>query len=114
MEHCPLCNHPYEGHEGIFVDEESRTLIIDGKLIGLTHRMSQILAGILSCDPRVASIGYLMDYVYGADADDEPEKKILSVYVCRIRKKLKNTRFDIITIWGYGYRIMEIDDGTER
>ena len=114
MEHCPLCDHPYEGHKGIFADEESYIAVIDGEVIRLTHRQSQVLAGILKCDPRIALFGYLMDYVYGLENEDEPNDKILHVYVCKIRKKMNHTRFEIKTIWGKGFRIVEIEDGTKK
>ena len=114
MANCPLCDHPYEGHRGVFVDVESRVLIVDGKLIRLTHRWSQVIAGILKCAPRPATLGFLMDYVYGAETDDEPHDKIISVYICKIRREIAHTRFGIETIWGAGWKIVEIDDGTER
>jgi len=114
MEYCPLCAHPYEVHKGIFVDEENYVVIIDGEVIGLTHRQSQVLAGILKCDPRVASLGYLMDYIYGLENDDDPKEKILHVYVCNIRKKINHTRFRIKTVWGKGFSIVEIEDGTKK
>ena len=114
MERCPLCDQLYEGHKGIFIDEESSTLIVDGEVIKLTRRLFQVLAGILSCDPRLASVGYLMDYVYGAETDDEPGNKIISVMVCKARKKIKHTRFGIVTIWGHGFKIVETDDGTGK
>ena len=114
MKRCPLCDRPYEGHKGIFVDEENYVAIIDGEVIRLTPRESQFLAGILKCDPRVASLGYLMDYVYGLENDDDPKDKILHVYVCKIRKKINHTRFEIKTIWGKGFRIVEIEDGAKK
>ena len=114
MERCPLCDHPYEGHKGIFADEESYITVIDGEVIRLTHRLSQVLAGILKCDPRIASFGYLMDYIYGLENDSEPSNDILKVYVYKIRKKISHTRFEIKTVWGKGFRIVEIKDGTKR
>lgn len=114
MEICPLCDHPYEGHKGIFADEESYSAVIDGEIIRLTHRQSQVLAGILKCDPRIASFGYLMDYVYGLENEDEPSNGILRVYVYNIRKKMNHTRFGIEAIRGEGFRIVEIEDGAKK
>lgn len=34
---------------------------------------------------------------------DEPELKIVDVYVCKMRKRLKDHGLDLVTIWGYGY-----------
>ena len=110
MANCPLCDHPYEGHKGIFVDIETRVLIIDGELIRLTYRRCQILEGMLKCAPRPANLGYLMDYVYGTESDNEPDDKVISIYICKIRKKIAHTRFGIETIWGFGWKITEFED----
>ncbi len=42
---------------------------------------------------------------------DEPEIKIVDVFVCKLRKKLTSAGFEtpIETVWGQGY-VMPIDD----
>ena len=111
---CPTCGHLLNGDKGIIVDEETRSVIIDGEVITLTRRMSLVLGGIVKCSPRVASKAYLMDYVYGLETDNEPDTKIVDIYVCKIRQQIKHTRFKIETVWGYGYKLVEIPDGSEK
>lgn len=37
--------------------------------------------------------------------DNEPAEKVIDVQICKMRKRLKNTEYDIETVWGTGYRL---------
>jgi two-component system cell cycle response regulator CtrA len=48
---------------------------------------------------------------------DEPELKIIDVFICKLRKKLANAsdgKNYIETVWGRGYVLREPQDGDER
>jgi DNA-binding winged helix-turn-helix (wHTH) protein len=48
---------------------------------------------------------------------DEPEIKIIDVFICKLRKKLANasSRKDYIeTVWGRGYVLRELSEGQAR
>ena len=50
-----------------------------------------------------------LNHLYG-DVDDEPEAKIIDVFVCKLRKKLASASggVDYIeTVWGRGYVLRE-------
>ncbi|TIS10680.1 MAG: winged helix-turn-helix domain-containing protein, partial [Mesorhizobium sp.] len=54
---------------------------------------------------RVYSKADLMDHIYGGE--DEPEQKIIDVFVCKLRHKLleMNDGLDVVrTVWGRGYQ----------
>lgn len=55
---------------------------------------------------RVLSVCGVMDLLYGErGADQEPETKIVQVFVCKIRRKMG---FDAIrNVWGRGYGLTE-------
>ena len=47
---------------------------------------------------------------------DEPELKIIDVFVCKLRKKLANASTDedyIHTVWGRGYVLREPEENKE-
>lgn len=48
---------------------------------------------------------HLLSNLYLVEAD-EAEIKIIDVYVCRLRKKLKPLGVEIGTAWGRGYRLV--------
>lgn len=53
----------------------------------------------------VSKVGIMRGYMLGRGADDEPELKIIDVFVSRLRKKLSGTGIEIFTQWGVGYRM---------
>ena len=56
-----------------------------------------------------------LDYLYGGM--DEPEQKIIDVFICKLRKKLANAsngKDYIETVWGRGYALREPSDDEVR
>ena len=56
-----------------------------------------------------------LNHLYGGM--DEPELKIIDVFICKLRKKLANAsqgRNYIETVWGRGYVLREPNDAEER
>ncbi len=57
---------------------------------------------------RVLSKRHIYENLYDYSADEAPMPKIIDVYVCKIRNKLKDAGVDpdvIETVWGQGYRL---------
>jgi two-component system cell cycle response regulator CtrA len=55
-----------------------------------------------------------LNHLYGGM--DEPELKIIDVFICKLRKKLKNaTRGEeyIETVWGRGYVLRDPGEGSQ-
>lgn len=50
----------------------------------------------------------LMVAIYGGSPDDEPEMKIIDVFVCKLREKMRRfgSPYAIETVWGVGYRMV--------
>ena len=56
-----------------------------------------------------------LNHLYGGM--DEPELKIIDVFICKLRKKLANAtngKNYIETVWGRGYVLREPSDEDER
>ena len=48
---------------------------------------------------------------------DEPELKIIDVYICKVRKKLASASYGrnyIETVWGRGYTLREPNEADEQ
>jgi DNA-binding winged helix-turn-helix (wHTH) protein len=45
-----------------------------------------------------------LSYLY-SNSVDAPEPKIVDVFMCKVRKKLKDQGYDVITEWGRGYML---------
>lgn len=88
---------------GLKLDEERQRITTgDGKDHDLTGTEFRMLRLFMLSPGRVLSKSYLLEHVYGADAD--PESNTLEVYVKRLRHKIGETR--IQTRRGQGYVLL--------
>lgn len=67
---------------------------------GMTQAEGRILTALLAHERLTREALYTIS---GSQADDGG--KIIDVYICRIRKKIKPLGLEIHTIWGEGYFI---------
>jgi two-component system cell cycle response regulator CtrA len=83
---------------------------VNGKEVFLTGQEAKIIEILCVGAPRTQSKEMIMQNLYSL-VDDEPEIKIIDVFVCKLRKKLGAYHPDaegfIETVWGRGYRITE-------
>jgi two-component system, cell cycle response regulator CtrA len=87
----------------IAVDLEGKTVEVKGVRIHLTGKEYQMLE-LLSLRKGVTLTKEMfLNHLYGGM--DEPELKIIDVFICKLRKKLKaaTDHHHIETVWGRGY-----------
>jgi DNA-binding winged helix-turn-helix (wHTH) protein len=65
-----------------------------------------LLKLLLSREGGVVTRGSAMNALY-FDAHEEPDVKIVDVFVCQLRKKLKGTPYSIESISGVGYKLVK-------
>lgn len=71
-------------------------------MFGLTPSEAKVLSLLLVRD--IATKGQIMTAIMSdRGADAEPEMKIVDVYVCKIRNKVRPFGISIETVWGRGY-----------
>ena len=81
-------------------------------LIGKEYQILEILA---LRKGTTLSKEMFLNHLYGGM--DEPELKIIDVFICKLRKKLANAsggRDYIETVWGRGYMLREPSEADER
>ncbi|MCL2567736.1 MAG: response regulator transcription factor [Alphaproteobacteria bacterium] len=88
----------------------TKQAMIDNKPISLTSKEYAVLEILALKKGKPVSKEHLLDQLYGGIG--EPEPKIIDVFVCKIRDKIKkNTGKNYIkTIWGQGYLINDLDE----
>ena len=101
------------GHASALVKAGNLTLdlsrnvtAINGKTLSLTRKEYQMLHLLLLRKGSVLSKDAFLNHLYGGV--DEPEAKIIDVFVCKLRRKLEAAGIEgasIETIWGQGYVI---------
>ena len=90
------------------VDLDARVVSVDDQPVQLTGKEYAILELLTVQKDTIVTREMLLRHLYGGR--DEPELKIIDVFVCKLRKKLAHaTGGDhyIETIWGRGYMLRE-------
>lgn len=75
--------------------------------LGLTEKEAMVLGLLSKVD--MATKEAIMFHIYSDRPNDVPEIKIVDVFVCKVRRKLKPFDISIQTIWGIGYRLTKDD-----
>lgn len=108
------------GHTGsvirvgnIAVDVAGKTVSVSGLRIHLTGKEYQMLELLALRRDRTLTKEMFLNHLYGGM--DEPELKIIDVFICKLRHKLAGANdgvHHIETVWGRGYRMSdELGDG---
>jgi two-component system cell cycle response regulator CtrA len=87
---------------------DSREVTVDGRAVHLTGKEYAILELLMLRKGMVLTKEAFLNHLYGGM--DEPEMKIIDVFVCKLRKKLAQAGGDglIGTVWGRGYMIRDV------
>jgi two-component system cell cycle response regulator CtrA len=92
----------------LVVDLKTRIVSVDGKLVPLTGKEYSILELLSLRKGTTVTKAMLLGHLYGGI--NEPEMKIIDVFVCHLRKKLAQAtggKQYIETVWGRGYRLCD-------
>ena len=92
----------------LVVDLATRVVTADAKPVRLTGKEYCILELLSLRKGAIVTKRMLLDHLYGGI--DEPELKIIDVFVCHLRKKLAQVtggNHYIETVWGRGYRMRD-------
>lgn len=104
-----------KGHAGsiirigrMAVDLSARTVAIDDQPLHVTAKEYSILELLALRRGMTLTKETFLDHLYGGM--DEPEQKIIDVFICKLRKKIaavSGHQTTIRTIWGRGYTLDE-------
>jgi two-component system cell cycle response regulator CtrA len=97
------------------VNLDAHTVEVDGQPIHLTGKEYGILELLSLRKGTTLTKEMFLNHLYGGM--DEPELKIIDVFICKLRKKLSTaTEGDnyIETVWGRGYVLRDPDTVPER
>ena len=97
------------------VNLDTRTVEVDGKPLHLTGKEYGILELLSLRKGTTLTKEMFLNHLYGGM--DEPELKIIDVFVCKLRKKLAQAAGGdnyIETVWGRGYVLKEPDNSSPK
>ena len=89
--------------------DNKRASTVEGKAVPLTGREFAIVEVLALRKNSTVTQEMLMSQLYSSEVDEEPEQKIIDVFVHKIRKKLEAATGEqcIETVWGRGYTMQE-------
>lgn len=97
------------------VNLDAQTVEVDGQSVHLTGKEYGILELLSLRKGTTLTKEMFLNHLYGGM--DEPELKIIDVFICKLRKKL-STATDgenyIETVWGRGYALRDPEDVSEE
>jgi two-component system, cell cycle response regulator CtrA len=93
--------------QGVTMDLAAREALVSGRPVHLTTKEYAILELLVLRRGAVLSKENFLDHLYGGM--DEPDAKIIDVFICKLRKKLAQAGVDnlIGTVWGRGYIVRD-------
>ncbi|QIE41598.1 response regulator transcription factor CtrA [Meridianimarinicoccus aquatilis] len=100
----------------VVVNLDTKTVSVGGSPVHLTGKEYQMLELLSLRKGTTLTKEMFLNHLYGGM--DEPELKIIDVFICKLRKKLSQAtdgENNIETVWGRGYvlRDPEVDTGAE-
>ena len=94
------------------VNLDAKTVEVDGSRVHLTGKEYQMLELLSLRKGTTLTKEMFLNHLYGGM--DEPELKIIDVFICKLRKKLAaatHGKHHIETVWGRGYVLRDPQEG---
>ncbi len=94
---------------GLSINLDTGTVTVDGQLVYLTRREYSILELLARRKGSTLTKEMILNHLYGGM--DEPEIKIIDVFICKLRRKLSSagSKNCIETVWGRGYLMPSLE-----
>jgi len=91
----------------VVLNLDSREVTVGDKPVHLTGKEYSILELLVLRKGMVLTKEVFLNHLYGGM--DEPEMKIIDVFICKIRRKLEQAGAKelIVTVWGRGYTVRD-------
>lgn len=100
----------------IVVNLDTRTVEVDSKQLHLTSKEYGIIELLSLRKGSTLTKEMFLNHLYGGM--DEPEVKIIDVFICKLRKKIEKLAKDgescIETVWGRGYVLRDPSDAPSK
>ena len=96
------------------VNLDAKTVEVEGKTVHLTGKEYQMLELLSLRKGTTLTKEMFLNHLYGGM--DEPELKIIDVFICKLRKKLAEATGGanyIETVWGRGYVLRDPDSASD-
>lgn len=101
---CPCCGRPIDADAPVTLDLEAGIVVANGQFAYLSQQQMAVFAAIWDAFPRMLTREALFNATAPVIGWDDRELKIVDVFICHVRRKLRPLGIEIETMWGKGYR----------
>lgn len=101
---CAHCGQAIPQAGGIVADRDRCEIRFNGYAVYAPTHEFEMFAFMLERIGRVISKESFLTLMYQLE-DDEPQMKIIDVFICKLRSKLRGTGLVIKTHWARGYSL---------
>ncbi len=88
------------------IDMDARIIVANGYFASLSEHEFAIFMTLYAASGKMKTREQLLRAI-SSFIDEEPDIKIIDVYIFKIRNKTKNLGFQIQSVWGEGYRLIQ-------
>lgn len=105
MSHCcPTCGRPIR-EVPVVVDLDANVLVVENVPFRLDRLQAEVIGAIVAKTPGVASFDQIMAATWGQGREPPTAKSLIRTYVCRARRLMRETGWDIVAVYGEGYSL---------
>ncbi|WP_206075921.1 winged helix-turn-helix domain-containing protein [Mesorhizobium sp. Z1-4] len=101
---CPTCGQALPFYDELQVDPAG-IVVRRGRFARLSGHEFTIFETLRAAAGRLVTREALMAVIYPLE-QDEAQIRIIDVWICKLRKKVKPLGVEIGTAWGRGYRLI--------
>ncbi|HWY14413.1 MAG TPA: winged helix-turn-helix domain-containing protein [Rhizomicrobium sp.] len=106
---CPACHQPLPDFDGLSANPDTHEVIFRGQRARLSGTEYRFFTILYERRGRIIDKGVLYDMIYAALPDcDQPDAKLVDIWVCKLRRKLRPIGVEIVTAWGRGYGLSRV------
>ena len=109
---CPTCGQRLP-RVTVRIDAGAQIVVASGRYTILTETEFLIFEALYTAPGKTATREMLANGIYSLRPNDEPDLKILDVYICKIRRKIEGMGIEIRTVWGQGWRMI-VHEGADN
>lgn len=103
---CPCCGQPLPETGELRIDPAG-IVVAGGRFAILTKQETAVLLALHQHRGRMRTKEQLLQDLYWLESE-EPNIKIIDVWLCKLRKKLQPLGVVIQTVFGQGYRLLPV------
>lgn len=104
LHRCPCCGAGIDRSEDVLFQEDRGLIFTGDQRLHLSRTLYALFQLLYQQMPTTVSHERIMTSLYNG-CEDPPYDTTIKTHIMKLRRKLSDTGFHIVTEWGHGYRL---------